>query len=276
MRNNQGYNNTFQVNSKSALALVYNDKSVLENMHASVGFEYLMGKNKTPELDILEGFSKEHALAIRNTVIKVVLQTDMTFHFEKVNQLKGLVMEEEEQNESKLGDSCASLDSTDSSNSNLKGDIILGFLLHAADISNCAKPAPVFEQWTDRCLNEFFRQGDKERSLRLPISPLCDRKTTNRADSQIGFIKYVILPTFELLGKIIPDVATHVVPTIQDNLAFWQREKSLEEVSPKATETGSQITPPGEVDVKDVKDDSADASDNLDEIPPRKKAKTAS
>ena len=263
------------------MALVYNDRSVLENMHASLGFEYLMGKNKIPETDILERLSNEQVLAVRNMVIKVVLQTDMTFHFEKVNQLKGLVMEEQElrtrsNNGSPLGDSIASIDSTERSSnsptmaaSSLKGDVILGFLLHAADISNCAKPAPVFEQWTDRCLGEFFRQGDKERSLGLSVSPLCDRNTTSRADSQLGFINHVILPTFELLGKVIPDVATQVVPIIQANLAFWQREKSLENDSQAASEPALQISSPGE--------GVANATDarNFNEMPPRKKVKNS-
>lgn len=145
----------------------------------------------------------------------------MAHHFKKVSHIKGLVMDLQEENGN---------GSSTSSPLKLEGDgnKILAFLLHVADISNCAKPSPIFEQWTDRCLEEFFRQGDKERELSLPISPLCDRTTTNRPDSQIGFITYVILPTFELVGKLIPDVATQIVPIIQSNLQYWQQQKALE------------------------------------------------
>ena len=41
-------------------------------------------------------------------------------------------------------------------------------------------------KWTESLLEEFFRQGDKEKELGLPFSPLCDRNTTLIAESQIG------------------------------------------------------------------------------------------
>merc|ERR1711865_633657 len=50
-----------------------------------------------------------------------------------------------------------------------------GWILHSADISNQAKPATTSYQWSMRCLKEFFVQGDNERMLNLPLSPLCDR-----------------------------------------------------------------------------------------------------
>lgn len=40
-------------------------------------------------------------------------------------------------------------------------------------------------------LEEFFRQGDKERELGLPFSPLCDRNNTLVAESQIGNLIYI-------------------------------------------------------------------------------------
>lgn len=41
-------------------------------------------------------------------------------------------------------------------------------------------------------LEEFFRQGDLEASMGLPYSPLCDRHTTHVAESQIGFIDFIV------------------------------------------------------------------------------------
>ena len=35
-------------------------------------------------------------------------------------------------------------------------------------------------------MEEFFRQGDMEKAMGLPYSPLCDRNTTLIAESQIG------------------------------------------------------------------------------------------
>ena len=42
-------------------------------------------------------------------------------------------------------------------------------------------------------------KGDLEREMGLEISPLCDRKTISIPQSQIGFISYIIEPTFALL-----------------------------------------------------------------------------
>lgn len=40
----------------------------------------------------------------------------------------------------------------------------------------------------------------------MEISLLCDRKTTNVGKSQIGFIDFVVLPYFDALSKIMPDM----------------------------------------------------------------------
>lgn len=57
-------------------------------------------------------------------------------------------------------------------------DVAFGFVCRLLVIS--ASPDHV-------CTDEpFFLQGDKEAELGLPFSPLCDRKSTMVAQSQIG------------------------------------------------------------------------------------------
>ena len=41
-------------------------------------------------------------------------------------------------------------------------------------------------QWTARCMEEFFKQGDTEQEMGLDFSPLCDRQNTVVPQSQIG------------------------------------------------------------------------------------------
>ena len=43
-------------------------------------------------------------------------------------------------------------------------------------------------QWTSRCMEEFFVQGDREAEMGLEYSPLCDRHNTMVPQSQIGKI----------------------------------------------------------------------------------------
>lgn len=55
-------------------------------------------------------------------------------------------------------------------------------------------------------LEEFFRQGDKERELGLPFSPLCDRNNTLVAESQIGFIEFIVEPSMQVCSDMLETV----------------------------------------------------------------------
>ena len=68
--------------------------------------------------------------------------------------------------------------------------------------------------------------GKIEEAQGLPISPLCDWRTVKKEDSQIGFLKFVIRPTYALLGDIIPKVQTDIMPIIEENIKYWTLEKS--------------------------------------------------
>lgn len=63
---------------------------------------------------------------------------------------------------------------------------ILQNMIHCADLSNPAKPLRLYRKWTGRLIEEFFRQGDKERKLSLEISPMCDRESVEVEKSQVG------------------------------------------------------------------------------------------
>jgi hypothetical protein len=68
--------------------------------------------------------------------------------------------------------------------------------------------------------DEFFMQGDLEKQENLPISFLCDRKTTNVAESQPGFLSYIVLPLFKTLQEIMPPL--HVmVERAEENKKKW-------------------------------------------------------
>lgn len=213
-----GLNNSFHVNSRSELALLYNDVSVLENMHVSTTFKLLLGDTRDRRVDIFENFDEEQTTKARNFITKAVLATDMKKHFPKLSAIKGIIM-----GASDLGLMLAS---------DLPRDLclrseILTFIIHLADISNPSKDKEIAIQWTDKLLEEWFSQGDLEESMGLPFSPSCDRMTTNREKSQIGFINFVVLPSYELLGKLIPRVETEVVPKLTENLKYWQEQDRI-------------------------------------------------
>ena len=253
-----GMNNSYQVASMSQLAITYNDRSVLENMHASRAFEILMGTDRNDKCDILASFTDERKQKFRSIVIKSILSTDMTKHFAKKNFIKGILLNKElecfssssttttttTQQEDDIGSRPTSSDNTIDTSDPTTAMHILGYILHLADISNPAKSSDLAAMWADRVLEEFFLQGDKEAELALPISPLCDRRTTSRPQSQIGFINFIVLPAYELLGQLIPQVESVVLPQIKLNLTFWEEQKQLEQEGGKAAEDKTEVSGP--------------------------------
>lgn len=59
-----------------------------------------------------------------------------------------------------------------------------------------------------------------ERQHNFPISNLFDRYTTNIAKSQIGFVEFIIKPSYQLLIKICPELE-FMLETLENNKTLW-------------------------------------------------------
>jgi len=263
----KGVNNLYQKNTRSTLAIRYNDESILENMHSAVGHSLLMGDDKQDEWDVFKGWDRRQIEQARGVMITAILGTDMSNHFESVGKLANMV-EKVKSNTLNVSDSSKESNDDGSKSSEGKGVLsilvealgsekhcgneshqkecktlsrnILKLLLHAADISNPAKKIEIARIWAERALSEFFTQGDMEEQLGIPISPLCDQKTVKKADSQIGFLKFVIRPTFLLLGEIIPRISKDVMPIIDANIKYYISEKNR--LSMAVVQAGVKVT----------------------------------
>ncbi|KAJ1468720.1 hypothetical protein T484DRAFT_1920143 [Baffinella frigidus] len=100
----------------------------------------------------------------------------------------------------------------------------MAMVLHACDISAQARPRSLAIGWAERVHMEFFAQGDREALLQLPISPLCDRTTTDVTSSQIGFIEFIVAPIWQAISVLIPDLSDEVTTNLQENLRFWKSD----------------------------------------------------
>lgn len=70
---------------------------------------------------------------------------------------------------------------------------ILQVALKCADLGNPCRPWKISQKWSVHICNEFFRQGDFERQLNIPITPICDRKTMTIPKIQTGsFLSFLI------------------------------------------------------------------------------------
>jgi hypothetical protein len=213
-----GKNNNYLKNSKDDLALVYNDKAILENMHVSEAFKVI----RKAETNILQGMTQEEYQQARFLIIELVLSTDMTEHFNHIKVMQTEVLPHFGDGGEDGKQSAAALDQM-----HLE---IMKMAVHAADTSNCAKDLAISCNWTDRLLAEFFAQGDAEKAQGLPVSALCDRDKVLKADSQIGFITAIISPTWVLFLKMFPEnspLAKEIKGNIERNLNFWREKKAL-------------------------------------------------
>jgi len=59
-------------------------------------------------------------------------------------------------------------------------------MLHLVDISHPGKPWQLHQRWSTMICEEFYCQGDEEKELNVPVSPLCDRNNNNLPTSQIS------------------------------------------------------------------------------------------
>lgn len=183
-----GTTNNFHIHTKSEFALIYNDRSVQESHHLSAAFRLL----QEDHMNIFVNLSREEWMELRSLVIEMVLSTDMSSHLLQVKSMKSCLQQQERIDKPKA----------------------LSLLLHTADISHPSKPWALHSRWTKSLMEEFFRQGDREAELGLPFSPLCDRKSTLVAESQIGFIDFIVYPTFSLLTDMAEKI---VIPLVEEN-----------------------------------------------------------
>merc|ERR1712125_238693 len=97
----------------------------------------------------------------------------------------------------------------------------LMLFLHLADVSNPTKPFKICKDWAWRVLDEFFAQGDEEKSMGLPIGMLNDRDKVNLPGSQHGFINFLVSPLVTATVGLFPLLHPVAVQMV-DNMAQWR------------------------------------------------------
>ncbi|XP_052317276.1 cAMP-specific 3',5'-cyclic phosphodiesterase 4D-like isoform X1 [Oncorhynchus keta] len=224
-----GVSNQFLINTNSELALMYNDSSVLENHHLAVGFKLLQEEN----CDIFQNLTKKQRQSLRKMVIDIVLATDMSKHMNLLADLKTMV-------ETKKVTSSGVL-LLDNYSDRIQ---VLQNMVHCADLSNPTKPLQLYRQWTDRIMEEFFTQGDRERERGMEISPMCDKHNASVQKSQVGFIDYIVHPLWETWADLVHPDAQDILDTLEDNRE-WYQSTIPQSPSPTLDEPDDGSRPPG-------------------------------
>ncbi|KAG2436202.1 hypothetical protein HXX76_006514 [Chlamydomonas incerta] len=103
--------------------------------------------------------------------------------------------------------------------------LTLQLALKVADIGHLGEDLEVHCKWLAGLEEEFFRQGDRERELGLPISPLFDRAKQGVSKSQVGFYDFVALPLVHALSSAFPNAAP-IMECFVTNYDHWKRTEA--------------------------------------------------
>ncbi|XP_056145122.1 high affinity cGMP-specific 3',5'-cyclic phosphodiesterase 9A isoform X3 [Lampris incognitus] len=201
-----GYNNMYQINARTELAVRYNDISPLENHHCAVAFQIF----SQPDCNIFSNFDPEAFKQIRQGTITLILATDMARHGEILDSFKQKV---------------DSFDYTDEEHVTCLKMV----LIKCCDISNEVRPMEVAEPWVDCLLEEYFMQSDREKAEGLPVAPFMDREKVTKPTAQIGFIKFVLIPMFETVMKLFPQIEEMMVQPLRDSRDRYEELKQIDD-----------------------------------------------
>jgi len=226
-----GRNNGFLVNTRDPVAILYNDTSVLENYHASTGFRVALADLRLGETgrdsgcNIFAKLSDDDFKELRTLMCTLVLATDMTQHFSLVDAFRSRIDNPDAPFRPEAGDDADAL---------LLGKI----LIKASDINNPARAPETAQHWSKVVMEEFFEQGDAEAALGLPVSAFMDRSTADTARCQLGFLNYIVEPTYKLIcGYMQFD---EPMGNLRMNREYWEQRRSDSDAARRAA--GLQVS----------------------------------
>jgi len=219
-----GVNNGFLIETSHDLALRYNDRSPLENMHCAKLFE-LASNSKCNVLGVL---SRTQFKEMRKVSIEAILHTDNAQHFAMIKEIKvcnevdSEVFEQSRQLFREDPFDYPTAEVIDVFRQQDTRRLLANVMLHMADISNSIKPFRICRIWAAQVLEEFFAQGDAEKKLGIPVQALNDRGKVNRAFSQVGFIEFLVSPLLFAVVEVLPPMEPHL-ETMMQNVLNWQQ-----------------------------------------------------
>eukprot|EP01001_Neometanema_parovale_P006136 NODE_2514_length_1400_cov_108.516836_g2390_i0.p1 GENE.NODE_2514_length_1400_cov_108.516836_g2390_i0~~NODE_2514_length_1400_cov_108.516836_g2390_i0.p1 ORF type:complete len:296 (+),score=65.42 NODE_2514_length_1400_cov_108.516836_g2390_i0:332-1219(+) len=190
-----GFNNNFHIRTSAYLAILYNDRSVLENHHLAQVFDLV----KNPKYNIFSEMTWEQFKDVRDTMLEMVLSTDMGSHAKIYQTFRRRLQDEKEK-----GKEWCTKDT-------LKEDqrLALSIAIKMADISNCCRPTNLYKAWAKNIAAEFYNQGDTEARLGYSVSPFMDRRKdkTDFPKGQVSFMNYIVVPLFDAGAQFLPKMA---------------------------------------------------------------------
>jgi len=156
-----------------------------------------------PGCKIFNRLTKQTYQEIRKICIDAILHTDTAFHFKMIKEVQMIYEMNSEIFDSCLIEDWPSEDALVCFRAPESRKLLVKLFLHVADLSNPMKPFRICRLWAYQVQEEFFLQGDKEKSLGIPVHALNDRDKVNKAYAQISFIEFLVSPMLVAACKVV-------------------------------------------------------------------------
>ncbi|XP_013162426.1 PREDICTED: calcium/calmodulin-dependent 3',5'-cyclic nucleotide phosphodiesterase 1C-like isoform X2 [Papilio xuthus] len=230
-----GVNQTFLIATSDYIANLYDNKSVLENHHWRCATSCLI------ESGVMESLSHIWS-SLQDQISALILATDITRQQEYLNVFKGHI---------------------DNNTLDLRKRehrfLVMQIALKCADISNPCRPWEISRNWSFKVCEEFFKQGEYERKLKIPVSALCDRNTISIPNIQIGFGKFIVTPLIMEWHRFLQnDLSTQMLDNLLSNLNKWEQLMVIEGPEKKRTEAPDTDTAKNDIEVGSELSDSSE------------------
>ncbi|XP_053406737.1 cGMP-specific 3',5'-cyclic phosphodiesterase-like isoform X2 [Mercenaria mercenaria] len=211
----RGTNNAFQVKVVSPLAMLYST-SVMEHHH----FDHCIMILNSEGNNIFQSLSPAEYRQVIKQLEFCILSTDLALYFRKRGDFKKLIEKGK----------------TDFKTQSDK-DLLAAMMMTACDVAAITKPWEVQKEVAQLVANEFFEQGDVEKTQlgETPIAMMDRDKKDELPKMQVGFIDAICLPVYEMFAQINPYLKPLYAGAL-DNRQHWQhlddlyREGKTEEV----------------------------------------------
>jgi len=191
-----GLSNGFLKATNHPLIREYGTESTSEKMHAKLFQDFI----DTPRMNFLEPLGDPGRSCVINWVKKAILSSDMATH--------GSFL-------------CSAVPEN-------PDDLLiykLQFAMKMADLSHCLRPFRVHNLVVNMLKNEFYEQGDKEKSLGVSVSVGMNRDESDAdvAAGQADFLEGVILPLLNrYLAFCEAPLVSNLITTLKRNIVSWR------------------------------------------------------
>ncbi|CAI5774752.1 cGMP-specific 3 3' [Podarcis lilfordi] len=221
----RGTNNLYQMKSASPLARLHGS-SILERHH----LEYSKTLLQDESLNIFQNLNKRQYETVLHLFEVAIIATDLALYFKKRTMFQKIVDAIEKMEKEEEAIKYISMDPT-------KKEVIMAMMMTGCDLSAITKPWEVQSKVAIMVANEFWEQGDLERTVlqQQPI-PMMDRnKGEELPKLQVGFIDFVCTFVYKEFSRFHKEI-TPMFDGLQNNRVEWKSRADVYEEKMKKIE----------------------------------------